>query len=267
MKKCIMAFGAHADDIELQAGGTLAKYGHLGYKVIYVMVGNNASGCMRTKEGEEIPSKYYSPDKTTSIRKRETTEAAKVLGAEEIIFLDFKECGMWDKKEKKHMYLDFTDYNVKEYPPGKEPIVVAPGIGKCVDEVSDLIIQFEPKIVLTHSMDDENPEHSASCSLVYKAYRRAMEKVELGVLLSWEPGTAARVMGMAPDTYIDVSRFFAKKKEALYKQESQMNRCKWRWEYAEAKARFRAEEMDVTLDNKIKYAEAFRTLINAFILR
>ena len=44
MKNCIMAFGTHADDIELQAEGTLAEHAHRGYKVIYVMVINNASG-------------------------------------------------------------------------------------------------------------------------------------------------------------------------------------------------------------------------------
>lgn len=39
-----MAIGAHADDIELNVGGTLAKYREMGYDVVYVMSTNNMSG-------------------------------------------------------------------------------------------------------------------------------------------------------------------------------------------------------------------------------
>nr|MBC8228344.1 PIG-L family deacetylase [bacterium] len=37
MKKIIMAIGAHADDVEIRAGGTLAKYHEMGYEVVYVL--------------------------------------------------------------------------------------------------------------------------------------------------------------------------------------------------------------------------------------
>ena len=43
--KCIMVFGAHADDVELIAGGTFARYISEGYKGIYVCVINNFAGC------------------------------------------------------------------------------------------------------------------------------------------------------------------------------------------------------------------------------
>src|SRR5512133_3916775 len=44
-KKCIMVFGAHADDVEPMAGGTFAKYIAEGYEGIYVCVINNFAGC------------------------------------------------------------------------------------------------------------------------------------------------------------------------------------------------------------------------------
>jgi hypothetical protein len=44
-KKCIMVFGAHADDVEPMAGGTFAKYIDEGYEGIYVCVINNFAGC------------------------------------------------------------------------------------------------------------------------------------------------------------------------------------------------------------------------------
>ncbi len=44
-RKCIMVFGAHADDVEPIAGGTLARYISEGYEGIYVCVINNFAGC------------------------------------------------------------------------------------------------------------------------------------------------------------------------------------------------------------------------------
>src|SRR5438045_2092006 len=44
-QKCILVFGAHADDVESIAGGTLAKYIAMGYKGIYVGAINNLAGC------------------------------------------------------------------------------------------------------------------------------------------------------------------------------------------------------------------------------
>ncbi len=43
-RKCIMVFGAHADDVESMAGGTFAKYIAQGYEGIYVCVINNTAG-------------------------------------------------------------------------------------------------------------------------------------------------------------------------------------------------------------------------------
>ena len=45
-KKCILVFGAHADDVDEIAGGTLAKYMAQGYQGIYVCVTNNTAGCL-----------------------------------------------------------------------------------------------------------------------------------------------------------------------------------------------------------------------------
>jgi LmbE family N-acetylglucosaminyl deacetylase len=43
-KRVIMAVGAHADDIELNIGGTVLKYLERGYELVYVMSTNNMSG-------------------------------------------------------------------------------------------------------------------------------------------------------------------------------------------------------------------------------
>ena len=48
-RKCILVFGAHADDVESLAGGTFAKYIAMGYEGIYVGVINNLAGCSLEK--------------------------------------------------------------------------------------------------------------------------------------------------------------------------------------------------------------------------
>src|SRR5512135_2108474 len=53
-RKCIMVFGAHADDVEEMAGGTLAKYIAEGYQGVYVCVVNNFAG----NQIEKVPGNY-----------------------------------------------------------------------------------------------------------------------------------------------------------------------------------------------------------------
>jgi hypothetical protein len=44
-RKCLMVFGAHADDFEPMASGTFAKYISEGYEGIFVCGINNLAGC------------------------------------------------------------------------------------------------------------------------------------------------------------------------------------------------------------------------------
>ena len=42
--KVSMAIGAHADDIEFNAGGTICKYQDRSYELVYVLSTNNMAG-------------------------------------------------------------------------------------------------------------------------------------------------------------------------------------------------------------------------------
>lgn len=44
MTQKIMSVGAHADDIEIGTGGTLAKFHDQGYEVVYIMSTNMSGG-------------------------------------------------------------------------------------------------------------------------------------------------------------------------------------------------------------------------------
>src|SRR5438128_224547 len=78
--KCLIALGAHADDIDLRAGATLAKYVAEGYTIVYGVVTTSASG---------IPN--MSPNEAIKIRQKEAENAAKLYGAEPL-FLNFHQC-------------------------------------------------------------------------------------------------------------------------------------------------------------------------------
>lgn len=87
-KRTVMAVGAHADDIELEVGGTLLKYRDAGYDIIYVMSTNNFSGTWAQLKGDGTirvdnpPYHVIMPQ-----RKKEVAAAAGVLRAK-VVHLD-----------------------------------------------------------------------------------------------------------------------------------------------------------------------------------
>ena len=64
----LMAIGAHADNIELNVGGTLAKYREMGYDVVYVMSTNNMSGGW-SKLRPDTPTILTAHEDKTAVRK------------------------------------------------------------------------------------------------------------------------------------------------------------------------------------------------------
>ena len=73
----ILAMGAHPDDMELEAGGTLSKLALNGYELYHLVL---TSGEYRGMNGERY---------TRETLQSEAEQAAKVLGIKEIIFLDY----------------------------------------------------------------------------------------------------------------------------------------------------------------------------------
>jgi N-acetylglucosamine malate deacetylase 1 len=79
----ILAFGAHADDVEIGMGGTLAKYAEAGKKVVI---------CDLTKA--ELSSNGSVP-----VREREAMKAAEYLGVSERVTLDIPDRGIFLTEE------------------------------------------------------------------------------------------------------------------------------------------------------------------------
>src|SRR5258706_7174111 len=77
-----MAINAHADDAEFDMVVTVAKWAKAGVEYTYCMVTNGASGSKDTDMTRE---------RLRDIRAAEQSEAAKILGVKNVVFLEFED--------------------------------------------------------------------------------------------------------------------------------------------------------------------------------
>lgn len=73
-----MAIVAHPDDIEFSCSGTLARWAQAGTRISFVL-------CTSGDVGIDEPG--MTKDRATEVREAEEMEAAKIIGASEVIFL------------------------------------------------------------------------------------------------------------------------------------------------------------------------------------
>lgn len=233
-EKCIMVFGAHADDVDEIAGGTFAGYISKGYQGVYVCVTNNLAGCNLERTPfydrgpdftvSDSPLKYPADGlETNQVRSEEACQAAAVYGAIPE-FLDFCEPEFFLGR-KKIIY--GTEEFVKYDPPGRKQISLATRYNEDVDVVVKLLEKYRPEIVITHTLGGEKLDHEGTAYMVYLAFKKAMErKIPVGKLWmtvnGWLLDNEAQENGRGkPDIRIDVSHFLSVKYEALNKHVSQ----------------------------------------------
>ncbi|HET7179071.1 MAG TPA: PIG-L family deacetylase [Chryseosolibacter sp.] len=233
-RKCIMVFGAHADDADENAGGTLAKYVAMGYEGIYVVAINNLDGndLRRTPWYDSGPdfsiagAPHIFPAgalETSQMREEEARQAAAVYPATPI-FLNFKEPTFFVGR----LRINYDQQQYYEYaPPGRPLISLASHLNKELDVVVDLLRKYKPEIVITHTLGGEKLDHGNAAYLIYLAFRKAMdENVPVGklwmVVNGWLLDEPASTNGRGkPDVHIDVRDFLKTKYEAINKHISQ----------------------------------------------
>ena len=209
MEFAILAIGAHADDLELQMGGTLAKYHAAGYDIIYVMATNNMSGGENavSDDGDARPLHL----RAQQIRKSEVAEAARYFGTEAIHF-DHPQRHFRTRDGQK-----ITATYGSPVPEGVDPdipcILSAHEHQPSLERVVALILEHNPEVVFTHGGPMRNIEHFATQLLVTNAYWKAVERGYEGMLLHWHD-LGVNTFGEAYkhwDTHIDISAFWEAK--------------------------------------------------------
>lgn len=186
MKKAICVIMAHADDIELSAGATLAKYIADGYRALYGVMSRCNSGWTVT---EEQGGHYVSSLEIIPQRRREAGAAAKVFGAE-LYYGDLLEnCYM--QRDGTHLTINFKGWPgpADDVPEGI-PFAVAQGTGDwpdspVIEELTAMLIEWEPELVIGQPFQNKNSDHFCAAMILHTAYLLAREKVTIGPF--WVP--------------------------------------------------------------------------------
>ena len=85
--------GPHPDDIEVGAGATVSRLVEMGKKVTYLIA---TDGCYGSQTAD------YNKAELIKTRQEESLAAAKVIGVNDVRFLPFSDCGIYDQNEITH---------------------------------------------------------------------------------------------------------------------------------------------------------------------
>lgn len=217
-----MAVGAHADDIEMNVGGTLLKYHDRGYRIIYVMSTNNMSGQVSEPVQKELgyPARP-GPAAIMPLRKAEASEGAKAFGTEPI-HLDYPQ---------RHYYApDGTQVELRYG--GPRPDCVPDNVPTILTAHEDLaarkrmaalILEHDPEYIMTHGLSQVDMEHLGTCLLVTKSYWDVVEQGFSGGLLQWrDHNTLHGPHNIQWDSFIDISGYLDRKIEAISRHRCQV---------------------------------------------
>jgi LmbE family N-acetylglucosaminyl deacetylase len=216
----VLAIGAHPDDLELHWFGTLAKFIKSGHTVYTSTVANGNKGHYQIK-----------PRELAEIRRKETSEAAKLIGA-------------------TYIGLDIADMEIDSHNQEQQK------------KATELIRKVKADLIITHGLNDYMPDHTETANLIfYAAFSSSLPSYVTespfhdDVVPIYNMENAAGI-GFVPDEYVDISGEFELKLNAIRCHKSQME---WLSEHdgfsmldsARIFAEFRGMQCGV------KYAEAF----------
>lgn len=180
----ILFVGAHPDDIETFAGGTAALYAERGDRLFFCIATNGNCGSS-TLPSEEI----------ASIRRTETENAARLVGAEPI-FLDFDDEFLFDTRESRLKFIE-------------------------------AFRTAQPDVVICHWTNDYNPDHSISGKIVDDCISMAnIPNIKTGsppckkIPAVYHMDTPAGV-NFVPEIYVDITSVFNRKVEMVRHHTSQ----------------------------------------------
>ncbi|MBC7312162.1 MAG: PIG-L family deacetylase [Rhizobium sp.] len=229
-----LVISAHAADFVWRCGGAIALHAALGYKVTVV--------CLSFGERGESAKLWKQPDMTLdrvkAARRAESERAAEALGVHELISMDL------------------GDYPLELSRDDKNALV-------------DIIRKVQPRFMLSHSQyDPYNTDHmyatqvALECRMIAQAWGHNPGEKVLGApqLYLFEPHQTEQ-MGWKPDTFLDITPVWEKKRAAIECMEGQEHL----WEYYTRVAINRANHFTRNSGGQsggraCKYAEGFQSI-------
>jgi 4-oxalomesaconate hydratase len=232
--KTALVISAHAADFVWRCGGAIALHAEMGYNVTVL--------CLSFGERGESAKLWKQPDMTLeavkAARKGEAERAAEALGAHDLVSMDL------------------GDYPLELTRADKEAVV-------------DVIRAVQPHFMLSHSQyDPYNTDHmyatqiALECRMIAQAWGHNPGQRVLGApqLYLFEPHQTEQ-MGWKPDTFLDVTPVWDKKRAAIECMEGQEHL----WDYYTRVAQNRANHFKRNSGGQsggrdCKYAEGFQSV-------
>ncbi len=173
-KQAVIVFCAHSDDQIFGPGGTMAKYAQKGIEVINVIFSYG-----------ELSHPWLKRRIAAETRENEAKEADKVIGGKEVLFL-----GVDESKFEAQV---------------KEAWVLR--------KIEEMIKNYKPIKIFTHSQDDVHPAHRAVYMTVMSAINNTKHKCDTYTFDIWNPfSLKGREL---PKMYVDITDTFNLKIKAL----------------------------------------------------
>ncbi len=223
-----MVIIAHPDDAEFTCAGTVARWIREGHPVIYVI-------CTDGSRGSNDPG--MPPEVMAPIRRAEQLEAARILGVQEVIFLNHEDGTLEHTLELRK---ELTRL-VRRYKP-------------------DAVICGDPTRIISRNVYINHPDHRAAAeAAIYAIFPSAVTRYIFPRLLDegLEPHKVPEVYLYAPseaNDWVDISDTIDLKMTALKAHRSQVAP-----EYVDQ--RIREWNGELGSQYGVAYAEEFRRII------
>ena len=232
--KTALVISAHAADFVWRCGGAIALHGELGYDVTVLCLSfgeRGESAKLWKQEGMTL-------DRVKGVRRKEAETAAEKLGVHDLVCLDL----------------------------GDYPLELTREDKACV---VDVIRKVQPSFMLSHSQyDPYNTDHmyatqvALECRMIAQAWGHNPGEKVLGApqLYLFEPHQTEQ-MGWKPDTFLDITSVWEKKRAAIKSMAGQEHL----WDYYTRVAINRANHFKRNSGGQsggrdCKYAEGFQSI-------
>ncbi|WXG44328.1 MAG: PIG-L deacetylase family protein [Promethearchaeati archaeon SRVP18_Atabeyarchaeia-1] len=183
----ILTIQAHQDDTDIACGGTIAKLTRMGKKVTYLLLTDGRHGVA----DPEIPSA-----EAIKMRNEEQKRAAKILGVEKVIFLDYPDQHMDSSLELRRRL-----------------------IGIIRDLKPDIVFTFDPWRPYEGNRDHRHTGIMAleAAGFAYDMFEYPEKDADLHMVLEmylFQP--------FLPDTWVDITDTIDLKLDAIRQHETQL---------------------------------------------
>ena len=232
-QKTALVISAHAADFVWRCGGAIALHQKLGYEVTVACLsfGERGESARLWKEGKTL-------DEVKAIRRKEAENAAIALDVHDIQFLDL----------------------------GDYPLDLGE---EAQARVVDIIRAVQTRLMLSHSQyDPYNTDHMRTtefvltCRMIAQAWGHNPGEKVLGApqLYLFEPHQTEQ-MGWKPDTFLDITEVWDKKRAAIECMEGQHHLWDFYTNVAENRGNhFRRNSGGQSGGRPAKYAEGFQSV-------